>query len=203
MNEIERILNFYGSDKPVHYYHLVYQKFFQPIRNDVCDVLEIGVGSINDTFPSGMSFQLKNRADYKPGASLRAWRDYFPNANIVGVDVAKDCVVEEERIKTMCFDSTNMEEVHDNLKESTFDIIIDDGLHTSIAQIQTFHNTFSHLRPDGFYAIEDTGCGAPRVDEEFRLELHDTINMHEWWSFKSMLLIRKTYRRLAQRTLTF
>ena len=23
----------------------------------------------------------------KPGASLRVWKDYFPNANIIGVDI--------------------------------------------------------------------------------------------------------------------
>jgi hypothetical protein len=33
-----------------------------------------------------------------PGASLRAWRDYFPNAEIYGADIDREILFEEERI---------------------------------------------------------------------------------------------------------
>ena len=40
----------------------------------------------------------------KPGASLRVWRDYFPNAIIYGADIDKDILFAEERIKTFYID---------------------------------------------------------------------------------------------------
>ena len=35
----------------------------------------------------------------KPLASLRAWRDYFQNANIYGADIDKNILKDEDRIK--------------------------------------------------------------------------------------------------------
>ena len=36
----------------------------------------------------------------KPGASLRAWRDYFENALIYGADIDKNILFKENRINT-------------------------------------------------------------------------------------------------------
>jgi hypothetical protein len=67
---------------------------------------------------------------YRPGGSLRAWRDYFPRAQVLGMDVQPDTQFTEDRIRTCLCDSTNAEQVseffraHDHL---AFDLIIDDG----------------------------------------------------------------------------
>jgi hypothetical protein len=46
---------------------------------------------------------------YMPGASLRAWRDFFRNGSVHGIDVQPDCLFSEERITTHLCDSTNAE----------------------------------------------------------------------------------------------
>ena len=44
-----------------------------------------------------------------------------------------------------------------------FDFICDDGLHSNIAVITSFNALWQHVKPGGFYAMEDlnTGYGGP------------------------------------------
>ena len=94
----------------------------------------------------------------KPGASLKVWRDYFINAEIIGADVDKDILFNSDRIKTFEVDQTNEQSIKNmwnkiNLKN--FDLIIDDGLHNYEAGITLFKNSFDRLKKDGIYIIED------------------------------------------------
>src|SRR6266436_5520710 len=70
----------HGTDKSSggHAYLDWYETFFQPIRYKSFTFVEIGVGS---------------------GASIRMWRDYFPNALIVGMDIDDKTEFVEERIR--------------------------------------------------------------------------------------------------------
>ena len=43
-------------------------------------------------------------ANGKPGASLRVWRDFFPNAKIYGGDIDKETLFIEDRISTYYVD---------------------------------------------------------------------------------------------------
>ena len=45
--------------------------------------------------------------DGKPGAWLRIWCEYFPNAEIFGADIARDILFDDDRIKTFDVDQTN------------------------------------------------------------------------------------------------
>ena len=156
----------YGSDKgevspdlnpyawPSHNYADFYNLVFGLRRNDVKSVVECGLGTNNPDLKSSMG------VSGKPGASLRMWRDYFPNANIVGCDIDKDILFSEERIKTFHCDQTSDESVErflDNAEilEESVDVIIDDGLHEYFAGICFFENMISSLRGDGIYIIED------------------------------------------------
>jgi hypothetical protein len=67
----------YGSDKTSHYYHLIYGKIIMGAK----DLLEIGLGTDNTKFVSTMG------VDGRPGASLRAFRDFLPDASIYGADI--------------------------------------------------------------------------------------------------------------------
>ncbi|MEE2682198.1 MAG: class I SAM-dependent methyltransferase [Planctomycetota bacterium] len=156
----------YGSDKgevsadsnpynwPSHNYADFYSLVFGLRRNDVETVIECGLGTNNAALESSMG------VDGKPGASLRMWRDYFPNANIVGCDIDSDILFSEERIKTFCCDQTSTESIHAFLKDAeidpgSVDVIIDDGLHEYSAGICFFENMIGCLRADGIYIIED------------------------------------------------
>ena len=81
--------------------------------------------------------------NYIQGGSLRAWRSYFPLAEIYGFDIQKDTQFSDERIHTDFVNSTVAEEIgtwkikRPNLK---FDIIIDDGSHIDDDQLATLNN---------------------------------------------------------------
>ena len=155
----------YGSDKgapfdqkhsetlwPAHTYADLYFILFETFRHEVKKVFECGLGTNNENFPSNMG------ANGKPGASLRAWRDYFPNADVYGADIDKSVLFQEIRISTYEVDQTNSHSIQimwESIKEVDFDIIIDDGLHTFDAGVSLFNGSFGKLRGGGLYIIED------------------------------------------------
>ena len=153
MKTLRQLIDYYGSDKNLNGYTPIYHSIFNPLKNTPINLLEIGIGTMIEGAPSSMvGYGSEN---YIPGASLRAFRDFFPNGNIYGGDVQSDCMFEEDRIKTFLFDSTDGEKVNTALNDLQFDIIIDDGLHLSQAQFATFQNLWSRLNSGGYYFIED------------------------------------------------
>ncbi len=159
----------YGSDKgeigadghpypwPSHTYADFYELLFQLKRQDVRAVLECGLGTNNPNVTSNMG--VKGR----PGASLRVWRDFFPNAQIVGVDIDAGVLFEEERIKTYPCDQTSAASIASFIEQAalapaSMDIIIDDGLHEFAAGVSFFENIIDYLADDGLYVIEDVNA---------------------------------------------
>jgi SAM-dependent methyltransferase len=155
------LCDLHGSDKgslsgrPAHTYTSVYDYLFSPIRFDVKLLLECGIGTNNPNLPATMGI------NGRPGASLRVWRDYFPNAQIIGVDIDKEILFTEDRIQTGFVDQTLPETILNffvslpSEYQNNFDIIIDDGLHTFEAAICLLENSFSQLKDNGLYIIED------------------------------------------------
>lgn len=80
-SSLTEIMNRNGSDKGSghHNYTNYYEKLFGHLRECKIDVLEIGIGSNNKNIPSNMS---GTPGGYKPGASLRGWKEYFSLAHI-------------------------------------------------------------------------------------------------------------------------
>lgn len=157
MDDICDRFNYYGSDKDRNGYLQCYYTLFNRIRNDPVTVLEVGIG----TMIPGVSSSMQGYAleGYKPGGSLRAWRDFFPNGRIIGLDVQPDTQFDDEqRIETYLCSSIEKDKV-DTLMEvlgrPQLDIIIDDGSHLDDHQLQTLKNLYPYLKPGGLYIIED------------------------------------------------
>ena len=155
-SSLAELMNHYGSDKGGknnhHNYADYYSEIFFNKKNQVKNFLEIGLGTNNVNFASNMG------NNGVPLASLRAWRDYFKNANIFGADIDKNILKNEDRIKTFYVDQTNSEsikELFNNIKQDKFDVILEDGLHEYNANITFFENSINHLSEDGVYIIED------------------------------------------------
>lgn len=153
MNSLRELIDKYGSDKNKNEYTPIYHTIFNPLKNSNISLLEIGIGTLTPNAPSNMIGY--GGDNYCPGASLRAFRDFFPNGKIYGGDVQTDCMFEEDRIKTFLFDSTNLDQCNNALGGLEFDVIIDDGLHLAEAQLATFSNLWNRLKPNGYYFIED------------------------------------------------
>lgn len=144
----------YQSDKAVNGYSGIYDEIFASRRNDDIKLLEIGIGTLHNT-ESNMLFWKREHLDYYPGASLKAFRDYFINGRIYGIDIQLDCAIIEENIFSFIFNSTDKSLCDFFLSGLSFDFIIDDGDHHSDSQIKTFENLFPKLNPGGVYVIED------------------------------------------------
>jgi 8-demethyl-8-alpha-L-rhamnosyltetracenomycin-C 2'-O-methyltransferase len=160
------LFNKYGSDKDRNGYAQVYHTLFNVKRDEPITLLEIGIGTMIPGVHSSMvGYALEG---YKPGGSLRAWRDFFPNGRIIGADVQPDTQFDDEpRIETYLADSTKSEATaelykkmskgDDNLK---FDIIIDDGSHYDVNQFATLKNLYPYVKEGGIYVIEDIYPGS-------------------------------------------
>jgi hypothetical protein len=150
----------YGSDKGHeninecrHNYTLLYSKLFEGLCEKKLRVFELGLGTNNPHLPSSMG------VDGKPGASLRGWAAYFPNAKVYGADIDRDILFEEDRIKTYYCNQLVPEEIKAMWSEKElwepFDIIVEDGLHEFEANVCFFENSIHKLRRGGYYIIED------------------------------------------------
>ena len=159
--ELCKIMGDYGSDKghinistSPHNYTTLYYELFKEIRYNKLRIFELGLGTNNVDVLSNMGI------DGKPGASLKGWREFFPNAEIFGADIDKRILFNENRITTYYCDQTqpdiikNMYETNSELT-ANFDIIIEDGWHTFPAQVCFFENSIHKLKNGGIYIIED------------------------------------------------
>jgi hypothetical protein len=142
---LTEIMNANGSDKGTeirwaHGYTLTYEQWFEPIRGESLRLLEIGVC-----------------APEMPGASLKGWYEYFPNATIFGYDIADGRCFDNDRIKTFIGDQSDPADLARFLEFSggAFDIIIDDGSHKDAHQQASLTFLFPHLTAGGQYFIED------------------------------------------------
>ena len=154
--ELKKLMDYYGSDKggknDEHNFAQYYSEIFCSKKEMIKNFLEIGLGTNNLEVPSNMG------TEGVPLASLRAWRDYFKNANIYGADIDKNILKDEDRIKTFYVDQTNPKSIKDlfnKIENKKFDIILEDGLHEFNANICFFENAISSLSDDGTYIIED------------------------------------------------
>ena len=177
-NYLSNLCELYGTDKGYinfenptpygwkpHTYSIFYNTLFSHCRENVKLLFECGIGTNNSDVESNMS------SNGKPGASLRVWRDYFPNAQIIGADIDDRILFNEDRIKTYKVnqrDASSIEKMWTAIDRNNFDIIIDDGLHTLDAGETFFLNSFKKLKKGGVYIIED-------VDLNYLYELKNSL----------------------------
>lgn len=149
---------FPDSDKgTVHNYMDFYEQTLAPYRNTTNCVMEIGV---------------------KEGGSIRMWSEYYPHAEIIGVDIV-DPPGEYPEATIIVGDATNPAtfEHLDN-----FDVIIDDGSHRLKDQLATFHLLWPKLNPNGVYLIEDIH-DLEYVQHYFKALATD-VKIHDWRGVK-------------------
>jgi len=119
-----------------HSYGESYQQVFNDFNNeDKLNILEIGLHA---------------------GSSLVAWKEYFENSKIYGIDII-DIISQEHKKEefTYIFKDIKDNEVLEILKDVNFDIIIDDGSHDLNDQIFVIENYIQKLNINGYLLIED------------------------------------------------
>jgi hypothetical protein len=148
------LFTLYGSDKAItHGYNDLYSALFAN-RFVVERVFEIGLGTNNVDVLSTMG------PTGRPGASQRAFRDFFPSAYITGADIDKRVLFEEDRIDTVYLDQTDLSSFPSSYASETFDLMIDDGLHAPHANLCSLTYFLPLIKVGGFAVIEDIGAAA-------------------------------------------
>jgi hypothetical protein len=145
-NELEALFHRYGTDKGEHDYHFLYASILRN-RGSALNMLEIGIGALGA----------------KPGASLRAFREFLPYANIYGADIDRRILFQEHRIKTFFVDQTKLESfgaISEGSECCEFDLIIDDGLHSPNGNIASLIFACKNLREGGWFVVEDISWSA-------------------------------------------
>ena len=152
-SNLGEILKKNRSDKSTsHDYHHIYSYFLNEITTEKLNILEIGLGTNDPKLVSSMG------SGGRPGASLYAFKEYLPNANIYGADIDKNILFNEERINTCYVDQLDIK-TFNNIKNTfgniKYDLIIDDGPHSIGANLNTLLFALNNIKINGWIVIED------------------------------------------------
>lgn len=133
-----------GTDKSSkhHNYCHTYESYFAPLRNKQFTFIEAGIGG----------YEYKDRG----GQSLLMWQQFFPHANIVGIDLYDKSGINAGRAKIYKGSQDNAEFLKSVIeKEGSPLIFIDDASHINDLCLKTFEIVFPLLPPQAIYVVED------------------------------------------------
>jgi hypothetical protein len=160
-------------------YLKIYNDIFSQYRNSPVSILEIGIQN---------------------GGSLECELEYFKQAkNIIGCDINKECAnlnFNSDIIRVVIGDANSSDTKTKILAEcDAYDIIIDDGSHTSSDIIKSFVHYYPYLKVGGVYIVEDLHCSYwqefegglydEHSSQSFLKILADVINFEHWGIQKS------------------
>jgi hypothetical protein len=153
-SNLKLLLDKHGSDKAsTHSYHLLYQPILLKVDTtfggENIRLMEIGLGTNNIDVKCNMGVY------GRPGASARAFRDFLPGAQIDGADIDRRILFNEERIRTFWVDQLSKQSLTDLFKGQAYHLVIDDGLHTFEANLNTVVAAMDAVVPGGWIAVED------------------------------------------------
>jgi len=179
----------YGTDKCPqirHTYTPFYYELFKDKRNKVKKVFEMGIGC-----PENMS---KFNNEYKTGASLYMWREFFPHAKIYGADILPQAQIKASRIKTFICDELNKDDLKAVIKKvgSDIDLFIDDALHDVASQVFLCKNMMPLLQRKVIYVIEDVFTASTVMAQlkEYKCEAPKLKPIRRWYR-NNLVVVRK------------
>ena len=155
-NPLVELFNVFGSDKGTevffgggvpHCYALDYHRILEPLRHEAFNMLEIGLENAS-----------KEDSQARDAPSLRAWREYFPQASLFGFDINDFSFFAQERTTTYQGDQSSPDDLARFLEGAgnpRFRVILDDGSHASSHQQISLAKLFDAVEPGGLYIIED------------------------------------------------
>lgn len=153
---LTELANRFGTDKGTtpaqgHGYTIIYDMLFAPLRDSIGSICEVGLSRGGPEVVGGSS-----ERNVLNVPSVRMWREFFPKADITGVDIS-DCSAFANEwfsfVQADCGDDEQLKRVAATGK--TFDIVVDDGSHAAYHQQLTFMHLYPLVKPGGLYIIED------------------------------------------------
>lgn len=130
------------SEPGWHNYSPLYDYLFKHMRDEELNIFEVGIYH---------------------GDSVKSWKEYFPKSKIYVGDVNNEFFSHVENIDNVqCFhcDQDNPHSIRnmwmsDELVNLEFDIIMDDGKHEFIPNLNFFKESIHKLKKGGIFIIED------------------------------------------------
>lgn len=152
-----------------HDYLRHYDFLFHPFRADKFSLIEFGC---------------------LRGESLRTWEQYFPNAEIYGVDLDESAKKHEKGHVHIVIGDATSQETYDTLKAETGGafIILDDASHAWGDQRRSFELFWDMVTPGGFYVIEDLECGTLGAYPAYPPKVLDAQTFSEYMHDRSKIL---------------
>ena len=127
--------------KPAKYL-VTYQEYLGPLRGKAFVILELGIWN---------------------GDSLEMWRDAFPLATVVGVDLNPPKIDLGPNVHLVTGDQSDsdlLSRVRADYAPDGFTVIIDDASHLGVLSARSLQSLYEHhLQDGGLYIIEDWGTG--------------------------------------------
>ena len=162
-----------------HNYTELYERLFFPWKDESIKIFEIGIAS---------------------GGSLKMWQTYFSQARIFAADILPKSEFDNARVKTLVADQANRDQLQAAIDTSGSDIhiLIDDGGHTMEQQQVSLGFLFKHVKPGGYYVIEDVHTSLPALWQGYGVErggANTTLRMLENFVRGANPSIRSKYMR--------
>jgi hypothetical protein len=131
-NDLETLGEKHLPSKRFHYYLRHYWRHFRDLRHSARKVVEIGV---------------------QTPRSVNMWEEFFPNATIIGLDIDPVCAdFAGGRKKIFIGDQMNEAFLMKVIAETggDFDVVIDDGLHSTYSMLKSSVISIRRCSPMGF-----------------------------------------------------
>lgn len=133
----------YTDKHTTHSYGYFYGPFLEPRKDTVKNFLEIGVAEFG-------------------GGCLKAFAEFFPGAQIHGIDVkdkpahnSEKMIELPENVHFHLGDAYNEEVVKDAFGDTKWDVVLDDGPHTAESQLACLELYHTRMAEGGVIIIED------------------------------------------------
>lgn len=146
---LDSIAQTHGPDKRIgcHGYTPFYERHLGYLKDQPIKFMEIGIAD---------------------GASFRMWKEWLPNAFLIGLDINDAPAIEG----VLFFKGRQEDESTINRILSItgdLDVLIDDGGHIGAQQIASFNILWKRIKPGGWYIIEDLETGYTGEEEKKQL----------------------------------
>lgn len=172
------------------------QQLYELHKGKVSDKWSIYLAEYNRIFSSHRGGEVRLlEIGIQNGGSLEIWSEFFPRAlKIVGCDINPDCAklsYTDSRISVIVGDA-NTDDVERRISaiSSEFELVVDDGSHTSGDIVRSFARYFPRVTDGGIFVAEDLHCSYwtgfdgglfhPASSIAFFKRLADIIS-HEHW----------------------
>ena len=161
----------HGDKGTTHSYIAEYERLLKGYKNN-STVLEVGLYD---------------------GLSLQMWSEYFIDSKVIGIDINLSPSLSNllrEEYNIIIGDATS-DKILESIKDETFDVIIDDGSHKLIDQLNSFELLKNKMNKGGIYIIEDVD----NLDSTLSIyeSVHDNIevidNRHIKNRFDDVLIV--------------